>query len=262
MSSTEWGIGVPSTLGPEVIGILAALAEQSGYQSFWFNCVAPDADPAALLDAALARTEGIDIGVGVIPLDRYPSAALAARLERGRADDSRVVLGVGSGAGRRGALKRVSDGIVQLRGALPRARIAVGGKGPRMVALAAEVADALLFSMLRPDEAQVVMRPLHAAGGRAVSTYAYHRVALDPDARDRVHREMVSHGVWPADARSSSERDLLGTVLPSRSGARDLVDADLAAYPDNWLPVLRPLPSQPSELDEWRDLFRLLAPRD
>ena len=131
-----------------------------------------------------------------------------------------------------------------------------------MVALAAEVADALLFSMLRPDEAQVVMRPLHAAGGRAVSTYAYHRVALDPDARDRVHREMVSHGVWSTDARSPGERDLLGTVLPSRSGARDLVAADVAAYPDNWLPVLRPLPSQPSELDEWRDLFRLLAPRD
>ena len=131
-----------------------------------------------------------------------------------------------------------------------------------MIALAAEAADALLFSMLRPDEAQVVTRQLDAAGGHTVTTYGYHRVALDPGARDRVHKEMVSHGVWPAGADGPSDHDLLGTVLPSRSGARDRVDNDLAAYPDRWLPVLRPLPSQPSELDEWRDLFRLLAPSD
>jgi hypothetical protein len=131
-----------------------------------------------------------------------------------------------------------------------------------MVALAAEVADALLFSMLRPDEAEVVTRQLDAAGGHAVSRYAYHRVALDPGARDRVHNEMVSHGVWPAGADRPSDHDLLGTVVPSRSGARSRVDTDLAAYPDRWLAVLRPLPSQPGELDEWRDLFRLFALRD
>ena len=260
MTTTEWGIGVPGALGPEVIGAFAALAERSGYRSFWFNCVAPDADPAALLDAALASTESIGIGVGVIPLDGYPPATLATRLHGGRADDSRVVLGVGSGAGRRGALNRVSDGIVRLRDAMPRARIAVGAKGPRMVALAAEVADALLISMLTPDEATVVTSHLYAAGGRAVSMYAYHRVALDPGARDRVHNEMVSHGVWPAGAGTPTEHDLLGTVLPSPSDTRSLIDADLAGYPDDWLPVLRPLPSQPNDSEEWRDLFVLLAP--
>ena len=71
---------------------------------------------------------------------------------------------------------------------------------------------------------------------------------------------MVSHGAWPKGAGTPSEHDLLGTVIPSRSAARNLVDRDLAAYPDDWLPVLRPLPSEPSELDEWRDLFDLLAP--
>jgi hypothetical protein len=260
MRSTEWGIGVPGALGPQAIGILAALAEQSGYQSFWFNCVAPDADPAALLDTALARTQRIDIGVGVIPLAGYPPATLAASLAGGRADDSRVVLGVGSGGARRGSLQRVSDGIVRLRDAVPRARIAIGAKGPRMVALAAESADALLFSMLRPDEAQAITGQLDTADGRVASAYTYHRVALDPGARDRVHQEMASHGAWPADAALLTERDLLGTVLPSRSGVRNLIAADLAAYPHDWLPVLRPLPAQPSELDEWRDLFRLLAP--
>ena len=260
MSATKWGIGVPGALGPEAIGSLAALAEQSGYKSFWFNCVAPDADPAALLEAAIAGTDRIEIGVGVIPLDGYPPATLAARLVGGRADDSRVVLGIGSGGARGGALARVSDGIARLRAAVPRARIAVGAKRPRMVALATESADALLFSMLRPDEAQLVSRQLHTAGERAASAYTYHRVALDPGARDRVHKEMVSHGAWPADADPPGARDLLGTVLPSRSGVHDAVEADLAAYPDDWLAVLRPLPSRPTELGEWRDLFRLVAP--
>lgn len=260
MSRTQWGIGVPGALGAQSIGNLAALAEQSGYQSFWFNCVAPDADPVALLEAALAGTESIDIGTGVIPLAGYPPAALATGLAGGRANDSRVVLGMGSGGARRGSLARANDGIVQLRATLPRARIAVGAKGPRMVALATEHADALLFSMVTPDEAQAIAHQLPATGQRAVVPYTYHRVALDPGARDRVHREMVSHGAWPADADPPSGRDLLGTVLPSRSDVTDLVDADLALFPDNWRPVLRPLPSDPSALDEWRDLFQLLAP--
>jgi alkanesulfonate monooxygenase SsuD/methylene tetrahydromethanopterin reductase-like flavin-dependent oxidoreductase (luciferase family) len=260
MSSKEWGIGVPGALGAQAIGNLAVLAEQSGYRSFWFNCVAPHAEPVALLDAALAVTDRIDIGTGVIPLAGYPPASLAAELAHGRADDPRVILGVGSGGARQGSLDRVRDGIARLRATLPRARIAVGCKGPRMVALAAESADALLFSMLRPDEAQVIARQLPASGTRLAAPYTYHRVALDPGAHDRVHAEMASHGAWPANSAPPSARDLLGTVLASRSGVPELLDADLAAYPVDWLPVLRPLPAQPSELDEWRDLFRLLAP--
>ena len=263
MNAMKWGIGVPGALGPKVIGQLAALAERSGYQGFWFNCVAPAADPSALLDAALVATDGIDIGVGVIPLSGYPAATLASRLRGSRADDPRVVLGVGSGAGRRGALHRVSDGIAQLRHAVPRARIAVGGKGPRMLALGAGFADALLFSMFRPDEAHAVTRDLQAVDGRAVPMYTYHRVALDPGAHARLQHEMVSHGAWPADdVRTPSGPELLGTVLPSRADAPHLVAADLVAYPDDWRPVLRPLPRQPGELDDWLDLFRLLAPAD
>ena len=259
MSSNEWGIGVPGALGPEAIGALAAAAQQLGYRSFWFNCVAPDTDPAALLDAALARSKDIDVGIGVIPLDDYPSAILAARLAGGRANDPRVILGIGSGATRRGALQRVSDGIAQLRAALPRARVAVGGKGPRMVALAAPIADALLFSMLSPDEAQVIAGNLEAVGQRAAS-YGYHRVALDPGAVDRTHKEMVSHGVWPAAAAPPPQRSLLGTVLLSREETGRRIAADLSAYPADWRHALRPLPTRPSELDEWLDLFRLLVP--
>jgi hypothetical protein len=86
-------------------------------------------------------------------------------------------------------------------------------------------------------------------------------VALDPDAQRRLRDEMVSHGAWPAhDSSQPSAHELLGTALASRSDVHRAVDADLATYPDGWLPVLRPLPSRPGDLDDWRDLFDLLAP--
>jgi alkanesulfonate monooxygenase SsuD/methylene tetrahydromethanopterin reductase-like flavin-dependent oxidoreductase (luciferase family) len=261
MDTKDLGIGVPGSLGRDAIGGLAALAEQLGYRSFWFNCVAPHADPVALLDAALANTDRIEVGTGVVPLDGYPSAALAARLEGGRGNDPRVVFGIGSGATRHGALRRVIDGIVHLRTALPRARVAVGAKRPRMVTIGAAVADGLLFSMLTPAEATSVMAHLDAVGRSPAATYAYHRVALDPGGADRVHQEMVSHGAWARDGAPPGHDRRLGSVLPSRTGTRAVVDADLAAYPSSWRPVLRPLPAQPDDLDEWRDLFGLLVSR-
>ena len=256
VATSEWGVGVPGALGADAIGALAALAEQLGYLSFWFNCVAPDADPAALLDTAMGNTERIDVGIGVVPLDGYPAPALAAGLARSRADDPRVILGVGSGSTRRGALARVRTGIGELRNAVPRARVAVGAKRPRMVALASELADGLLFSMVTPDEARAIDARGEGVPRPATRTYNYHRVAIDPGARDRVRAEMVAHGVTPSN---DSQAALLGTVLPTRT-ERAVLGADLAAFPADWLPVFRPLPPAPATLDDWRDLFVALAP--
>lgn len=255
MTIRDWGIGVPGALGAEAIGTLAELAEQLGYRSFWFNCVAPHADPTALLDTAMSRTNRVEIGIGVVPLNGYPAPALAAGFARGRADDPRVVIGVGSGSTRLGAIQRVRDGIGELRRALPNARVAVGGKGPRMVATGSELADALLFSMLTPDEAATITAGVDKRRPGA-QTYNYHRVAIDPDAADRVRTEMVAHGVTPG---RDGAPDLLGTVLPARD-ARAVLQADLAAYPADWLAVLRPLPPPPAALDDWREMFVALAP--
>jgi alkanesulfonate monooxygenase SsuD/methylene tetrahydromethanopterin reductase-like flavin-dependent oxidoreductase (luciferase family) len=261
MRSTELGIGVPGALGADAIADLAALAEQVGYRSFWFNCVAPHADPAALLDAALSATERIAIGTGVVPLNGYPAPALATQLAGGAADDPRVILGIGSGAGRRGALVRVIDGITVIRNALPRARVVIGGKGPRMLTIGASVADGLLLSMMSLADAVDITSHLASARRDHATTYAYHRVALDPGAADRVHAEMTSHGVWPANGQPPRAEQLIGTVVPSADAAHDTLLADLARYPDDWVPVLRPLPGRPDELDDWRALLRLFAPR-
>jgi hypothetical protein len=260
MQSRAIGIGVPGALGSEAIVDLAALAERLGYTSFWFNCVAPHTDPVGLLDAVMAGTDRIQVGTGVVPLNGYPSATLAARLAGGPADDPRVIFGVGSGAGRRGSLVRVIDGIVALRAALPRARIVIGAKGPRMVTIGANVADGLLLSMIAASEAAGVTSHL-VPTERPATIYSYHRVALDPGAAGRVHDEMVSHGAWPRDAAAPGVDQLIGAVLPTEAVAHEALEHDLARYPPNWIPVLRPLPARPDDLEDWRALFRLLAPR-
>ena len=222
------------------------MAEQSGYQSFWFNRVAPDADPAALLDAVLARTERIDVGVGVIPLDGYPPATLAARLEGGRADDPCVVLGVGSGGARQGALARVSDGIPHLRSAASFKHQSWSERNVREWSRSQHRPPTRPPPlMLTTGEAQaVVLRTPRGERTGSLSVQTYHRVAVRPwRVKDRVHKEMVSHGAWRAGADVPTERCLLGTVLPSRSAVRGFIADDLGAYPEDWLPVLRPLPS-------------------
>jgi hypothetical protein len=172
-----------------------------------------------------------------------------------------VILGIGSGAGRRGALVRVIDGITVIRNALPRARIVIGGKGPRMLTIGVSVADGLLLSMMSLADSVDISSHLATARRDHAATYAYHRVALDPGAADRVHAEMTSHGVWPANAQPPRADQLIGTVAPNAEAAHDTLTADLARYPDGWVPVLRPLPGRPDELDDWRALFRLFAPR-
>ena len=255
VTATEWGIGVPGALGADAIRALAGSAEQLGYRSFWFNCVAPHADPAALLEAALDDTERIDIGIGVIPLDGYAAPELAASLASRGADDARVIVGVGSGSTRIGAVQRVRNSIDELRRALPHARVAVGGKRPRMLALGAELTDGLLFSMVTPDDARAIAARTDTTRRGRVASYNYHRVAIDPGGGDRVRTEMIGHGVTPRNPT-----DLLGTVLPEGREGRAVLDADLAAYPNDWLPVFRPLPARPDELGHWRNVFATLAP--
>jgi alkanesulfonate monooxygenase SsuD/methylene tetrahydromethanopterin reductase-like flavin-dependent oxidoreductase (luciferase family) len=258
MRPTELGIGVPGALGADAIADLATLAEQLGYRSFWFNCVAPHADPVALLTAAMARTHHIAIGTGVVPLSGYQSASLAPQLGRGGADDRRVILGVGAGGGRRGSLARVIDGIAHLRDSLPNARVVIGGKSPRMVAVGSAIADGLLLSMLTPDESTRLASHLRTVARHPHTVYSYHRVALDPGAADRVHAEMASHGAWSRDGAAPRPDQLIGTVLRSGESTDALVD-DFGAFPADWIPVLRPLPARPDDLDDWRHLFRVLS---
>jgi alkanesulfonate monooxygenase SsuD/methylene tetrahydromethanopterin reductase-like flavin-dependent oxidoreductase (luciferase family) len=261
-SAAEWGVGVPSWFGSGGVAELASMAERVGYASFWFNCSGPNAAPAGLLEAALAATDRITIGVGVVPLDAYPCADLASELVARGCDSARVIFGVGSGAERARPLELVRHGLLTLRDALPRVRLSVGTASPRMTALAGQLADSLLLSMTPLAKVNAIEALLNggAASRRDISVYRYHRVSVGPGAAGRVAAEMIAYRVWPADRPPPSRSELLGTAVTD-IGRPDIEVGDaLAAWPLEWRHVLRPLPMDQRDMGETRHLLEVLAP--
>src|SRR5699024_9195448 len=101
--------------------------------------------------------------------------------------EDRLTLGIGSGQARKGALAMMEHTLADLRDGTS-ATLALGALGPKMRALAAERADAVVLSWLTPA----------AAAGQAGefrdrnpdgSAVLYARVNADPAARARLERE-------------------------------------------------------------------------
>ena len=134
--------------------LIPALAEQveaSGYRSLWVNHP-PDADGLGALAAMAAATERITVGTAVIPLSALPPDAILRRIDETGLQAERLRLGIGSGSGER-PLQRVAEAVVYLRERTP-AEIVVGALGPRMRAVGATLADAVLLNSVTPDLAR------------------------------------------------------------------------------------------------------------
>ncbi|MDH2442484.1 LLM class flavin-dependent oxidoreductase [Amnibacterium sp. CER49] len=214
-------LGVPGALGPEAIGALAPHVEQCGFTGIWVNDT-PGGDSLAGLAAAGAAAPGLRLAAGVIPLDRRPADDVLAAVRATRVPEDRLTIGIGSGAGRAGALARVREAVAALRAGTT-ARVAVGALGPRMRALAAETADAVLLNWVTPEHAATQAAELRAvAPGLRVVAYA--RTVVEDDAREALETEARRYAAVPAYAANFARQGVgpLDTVLP-----RD--DADLAA---------------------------------
>jgi len=105
-------------------------------------------------------TTTIRLGVGAIPLDRQRPERIAARVKELGLPVERLVLGVGSGHPA-GGLERVRNGVAALRGSID-ATLVVAAIGPRMLALAGEIADGVLLDWPAPryvvDATEIVAR--------------------------------------------------------------------------------------------------------
>src|SRR5918997_881586 len=106
------GFGVAGALPHEVIRALAPAAEAAGYHTFWVNDT-PHGDGLASLRAAAEVTSQIQLGVGVIPLDRQPADVIARRVNELSLPQQRLVVGIGSG-NQQGGLARVQKGAATL----------------------------------------------------------------------------------------------------------------------------------------------------
>jgi alkanesulfonate monooxygenase SsuD/methylene tetrahydromethanopterin reductase-like flavin-dependent oxidoreductase (luciferase family) len=153
-----------------------------------------------------AASTTIDLGVGVLALDRHQPDAVAARVGELGLPAARLVLGLGAGFTAR-PLAVVRDGVSAMRSALPDVRILVAAMGPKMCALAGEIADGVLLNWMTPERAAYSRNLVHEGASRArrdpgdITTYGYVRVALGENAGDRLATEASFYEQMPHYAR-------------------------------------------------------------
>jgi alkanesulfonate monooxygenase SsuD/methylene tetrahydromethanopterin reductase-like flavin-dependent oxidoreductase (luciferase family) len=185
-------IGVAGALGPEAIAKIAPTVEAAGFHALWVNDT-PGGDSLAALAAAARTTATLTLATGVIPVDRRPAAEVV-RAARHLPHD-RLVLGIGSGHARNGALARVREAVAELR-EHSSAQVLVGALGPRMRQLAARGADGPLLSWLTPAAARAQAAEARLEGAHA-HVALYVRAAVDPGATARLDEETSRYAELP-----------------------------------------------------------------
>ncbi len=178
-------------LDPEVARPLAGRCAELGYDSMWSNDH-PGAKGLETLAEFGAAAPGLDLGVAVIALDRTPSAAIAADVERLGLDPARLRLGVGAGFGEK-PLTRMREALPELRERLPGVRLVLAAMGPKMCALAGASYDGAFFNWMTPEFAAGARQKVEAgaqeAGRETPPIFGYVRTAVGPDAPERLAKE-------------------------------------------------------------------------
>ena len=215
------GFGIAAATLTELIGPLANAAESNGYDTFWVNDT-PGADGFVALQQAAEATKRIRLGVGVIPVDRRSATDIAKAITKFGLPKERLLVGIGAGGVLYGSLDNVGSAIhtIQTDAGVP---VAVGALGPRMIALAAQDADAVLLNWLMPRQARLSTGEIRRQQGdrHQCEVIAYVRVAL-PDGFEQLAGEgdrYAASGVHPHWSGCFSPRGPTpwgrrGTVLP------------------------------------------------
>jgi alkanesulfonate monooxygenase SsuD/methylene tetrahydromethanopterin reductase-like flavin-dependent oxidoreductase (luciferase family) len=185
------GFGVAAGLDPQVARPLAERCAELGYASMWSNDH-PGAKGLETLAEFAAAAPTLDLGVGVIALDRTPPEAIAADVERLGLDPARLWLGVGAGFSEK-PLTRMRESLPALRESLPGIRVVLAAMGPKMCALAGAEFDGAFFNWMTPAFAagarEKVEAGAHEAGRDVPPVFGYVRTAVGPDAADRLAKE-------------------------------------------------------------------------
>jgi alkanesulfonate monooxygenase SsuD/methylene tetrahydromethanopterin reductase-like flavin-dependent oxidoreductase (luciferase family) len=185
---THRGLGVDAGLDAGLARDLAARCASLGYASLWSN----DERRASGLQTLAAFAPGapeLDLGVGVLPLDRHAPASIADDVDRLGLDPARLWLGIGSGGG--ASLDEVARAVEELRALLPEGtRIVVAAMRPRLCRLGGAIADGVLLNWMLPAHAARARGWVHegaAEAGRSPPIVAsYVRVAVGAGADERL----------------------------------------------------------------------------
>jgi alkanesulfonate monooxygenase SsuD/methylene tetrahydromethanopterin reductase-like flavin-dependent oxidoreductase (luciferase family) len=185
------GLGINAGLDAGLARDLAARCQDLGYHSLWSNDE-PNAAGLETLSHFAAGAPRLELGVGVLPLDRHQPAQISAEIDRLNLDPAKLWVGIGCGS-LRPQVTAVQRAVADLRELLPaETRIIVAAMRPRLSQLGAEVADGVLLNWMLPEQAAQARRWVQEGAtraGRAVPMVAsYVRVAVGPGSADRLRR--------------------------------------------------------------------------
>jgi 5,10-methylenetetrahydromethanopterin reductase len=256
----QLGLAYVPTLSPERLREVARLADQAGLDELWVweDCFKQSAIASAA--AALAWTDRITVGIGLVPAPLRNVALCAMELATlERMFPGRLVAGVGHGvqswmaqAGARVAspLTLLEEYVDALRRLLAAERVTargryvtlddvaldwapphppalmLGGVGPRSLALAARLGDGNLLgtAMTVPEVRDACATILAARDGVAHPVVANVVVATGPGARDRARAE-VQH--W--DRQAGEDVGVGGPAEAIAETFRELRDAGVTS---------------------------------
>lgn len=183
--------GVTGGLDPAVCVPLAERVAELGYSSIWSN----DHPGAKGLETLAEFAKGaptLDLGVGVIALDRQPAEVIAADIDRLGLDPSRLWLGVGAGFSQK-PLTAMREVLPELREKLPEVKLVLAAMGPKMCRLAGSSYDGAFFNWMTPDFAagkrELVEAGAAESGHETPPVMGYVRTAVGPDAAERLAKE-------------------------------------------------------------------------
>jgi alkanesulfonate monooxygenase SsuD/methylene tetrahydromethanopterin reductase-like flavin-dependent oxidoreductase (luciferase family) len=217
-------LGIDAGLDPGLARDLAARCQALGYHSLWSNDD-PGAPGLETLANFAAGAPELELGVGVLPLQRYEPAAIVAEIDRLGLDPARLWLGIGSGS-LRPQIDPLRRATAELRERLPdAARIVIAAMRPRLCRLGGEIADGVLLNWMLPDgaaRAREWVREAAADAGREPPLVAsYVRVAVGPGAQERLDAmEGFYRTLTPGQVAHFDALDVpLGTVGVAESSA-------------------------------------------
>jgi alkanesulfonate monooxygenase SsuD/methylene tetrahydromethanopterin reductase-like flavin-dependent oxidoreductase (luciferase family) len=186
------GLGVTAGLDAGLARELAVRCEQLGYHSLWSNDepTFPGLETLAHFTAAAPQLE---LGVGVLPLDRYQPVRVATQIGRLGLDPAKLWIGVGSGQ-LSAPIHLLLRAVAELRELLPEGtRIVLAAMRPRMCQLGGAIADGVLLNWMLPAQAaqarRWVQQGADQAGRAAPVVASYVRVAVGAGARQRLRDE-------------------------------------------------------------------------
>lgn len=256
------GFGVAAGLPPEVCGPLAMTCEESGYAAMFANDH-PGAKGLETLAEFAKASDTLDLGVGVIALDRQSPAEIAADIERLGLDPERLWIGLGAGFSKK-PLTTMREMLPEIRKELDGIRVVMAAMGPKMCGLAGAEYDGAFFNWMTAGFAAGAREHVEAgaseAGRETPPIFGYVRTAIGDDASERLAKEESFYRDLHQGYRSHFDRlgepeGTVGVAAPDPEEAQQ----GLAAYTALDMLVVRGLAS--ARVEPMCELARAAAPQ-